>query len=127
MPKFIYTIIVIIILNLTGIYFVLTNTSPDSNYNKLIFSTLVFFLLSFLIPFIKTLYSFFLKSKEDSNQVFKSSFKKNLTFSLFIGLLVYLKTVLYFNSYVFFGLILFFLIISKFAPNLRKSRKKPKY
>ncbi len=127
MPKFIYTIIVIIILNLTGIYFVLTNTSPDSNFNKLIFSTLVFFLLSFLIPFIKTLYSFFLKSKEDSNQVFKSSFKKNLTFSLFIGLLVYLKTVLYFNSYVFFGLILLFLIISKFAPNLRKSRKKPKY
>jgi len=119
MPKFIYTIIVIIIINLTGIYFVLTNTSPESNLNKIIFSVLIFFLILFLIPLIKT--------KEDCNIVFKTSFKKNLFLAFYIGSLVYLKTVFNFNFYLFFGLILSFVILTKIAPHLRKSRKKPKY
>jgi hypothetical protein len=127
MPKFIYTIIVIIIINLTGIYFVLTNTSPESNLNKIIFSVLIFFLILFLIPLIKTLYYFLIKTKEDCNIVFKTSFKKNLFLAFYIGSLVYLKTVFNFNFYLFFGLILSFVILTKIAPHLRKSRKKPKY
>lgn len=127
MPKFIYTIIFIIILNLMGINFVLTNTSPESTFNKVIFSILIVFLLSFLLPFIQTMYFFFLKSKDDLNSIFKIAFKKSLLLAFFIGFILYLKTVFYFNYYYFFSLILGFILISKLAPGLRKSRKKSKY
>jgi hypothetical protein len=127
MPKFIYTIVFILVLNLLGIYFVITKTEPDLVINKVIFSILVTFLFAFLLPFTKVLFSIASKGKEDLNQVFKNSFKKNLLISAFFGLIIFIKTIYYFNL-TLLGLFITLLILGNYlAPVLRKSRKKPKY
>jgi len=127
MPKFIYTIVFILVLNLLGIYFVLTKTEPDLVINKAIFSILVSFLFAFLLPFTKVLFSIASKGKEDLNQVFKNSFKKNLLISAFFGLIIFIKTIYYFNL-TLLGLFIILLILGNYlAPVLRKSRKKLKY
>jgi hypothetical protein len=127
MPKFIYTIVFILVLNLLGIYFVLTKTEPDLVINKAIFSILVSFLFAFLLPFTKVLFSIILKGKEDLNLVFRNSFKKNLLISVFFGLIIFIKTIYYFNL-TLLGLFIILLILGNYlAPVLRKSRKKLKY
>ncbi len=127
MPKFIYTIVFILVLNLLGIYFVLTKTEPDLVINKAIFSILVSFLFAFLLPFTKVLFSIISKGKEDLNLVFRNSFKKNLLISVFFGLIIFIKTIYYFNL-TLLGLFIILLILGNYlAPVLRKSRKKLKY
>ncbi len=127
MPKFIYTIVFILVLNLLGIYFVLTKTEPDLVINKAIFSILVSFLFAFLLPFTKVLFSIISKGKEDLNLVFRNSFKKNLLISVFFGLIIFIKTIYYFNL-TLLGLFIILLILGNYlATVLRKSRKKLKY
>ena len=127
MPKFIYTIVFILVLNLLGIYFVLTKTEPDLVINKAIFSILVSFLFAFLLPFTKVLFSIISKGKEDLNLVFRNSFKKNLLISVFFGLIIFIKTIYYFNL-TLLGLFIILLILGNYlAQVLRKSRKKLKY
>ncbi len=127
MPKFIYTIVFILVLNLLGIYFVLTKTEPDLVINKAIFSILVSFLFAFLLPFTKVLFSITSKGKEDLNQVFRNSFKKNLLISAFFGLIIFIKTIYYFNL-TFLGFFIILFLLGKYlVPVLRKPRKKSKY
>jgi len=127
MPKFIYTIVFILVLDLLGIYFVLTKTEPDLVINKAIFSVLVSFLFAFLLPFTKVLFSITSKGKEDLNQVFRNSFKRNLLISAFFGLIIFIKTIYYFNL-TFLGFFIILFLLGKYlVPVLRKPRKKSKY
>jgi hypothetical protein len=127
MPKFIYTITIIIILNIFGIYFILTQLSPESDLNKVFFSILISFTLGVLIPLIDTLIKYLLKSKEDLNQYFKKSFKKYLIFAIFIGIMIFIKIKLSLDSKVLFILILACFFALYVYPNLRKPIKKTKY
>lgn len=127
MPKFIYTIIITLLLSTAGIYFILTKTSPEIILNKILLSFLISFFISLFIPFAKVLSYLSSKNKEDLNQVFRNSFKRNLLVSIFIGLIIFIKTIYYFNL-TLLGLLLFLFLLGKYLlPKLRKSRKKPKY
>jgi len=127
MPKFIYTIIVITILNILVIYLVITQTSPTILTNKIIFSFLIAFLISFLIPLILTILKLVKNPKEDLNQYFKKTFKNFLLISVLSGFLIFLRIQLMLEYYHLF-IILFFIFLGKyflFTP--RKPIKKSKY
>ena len=127
MPKFIYTIIVIILINLLGIYLIITNTSPENTWMKIFFSFLITLLVIFLVPLTQTILKFISKTKEDLNNLFKKSFTQNLLFSIYLGVLVFIKLQFKIDLKIFLSLIALFFIVKLILPKVQKSRKKPKY
>ncbi len=127
MPKFIYTIIFIILINLLGIYLLITNTTPENTPNKIFFSFLISLIVTFLIPLMQTLIKFSSRNKEDLNVSFKKFFSQNLIFSIYFGIAVFIKIQFDLDFKIFVILILLFFITKFFLPKVQKSRKKLKY
>jgi hypothetical protein len=128
MPKFIYTILILILVNLLSVIFLVTQTSPDSITTKLIFSILVTFILSFSIPLFFTLWSRFVNpKKEELNLIFKKSFKENLLFSFLIGLFIFLKTIDLIDISFIVVFFLGFIAFKYLLQIAKKPRKRVKY
>lgn len=127
MPKFIYTIFVIIILNSLAIYYVLTQTSPESLTSKIVLCLLLIFFISFIYPLYVTLFRKFLKTKEELNVIFKTEFKKIFTISIFLGIWYFLKLNQTISNTLFVSLVLITLGVKLYLSKYKNSKKRVKY
>lgn len=127
MPKFIYTIFVIIILNSLAIYYVLTQTSPESLTSKIVLCLLLIFFISFIYPLYVTLFRKFLKTKEELNVIFKTEFKKIFTISIFLGIWYFLKLNQTISNTLFVFLVLITLGVKLYLSKYKNSKKRVKY
>jgi hypothetical protein len=127
MPKFIYTILVLLIINIGALVFFLNTASPDSNINKALLGLLISFFFNLTIPTVATIIKIFQKSKMDFNSFFKQTFFQIMPISFFLGIIIFLRTSFGLSYFIISGLLIAFFVTKPLVKNYRKSRKKPKY
>ena len=127
MPKFIYKITIIILIIFGFLYLLMHELSPDLLLNKIIISTLISLILAILSPLTVSIYFLLKKSKEDLGKIFKTTFKKTLLVSFFIGILFFIRIQFELNFYYILIISLTPLLIKFARKRLVKSRKKAKY
>lgn len=125
MPKFIYTILILIFTLVSINTYVIFNLDADRLLSKIIFTVNFFITLNLLIPLLTTLYLLLVKKKPDIFQKFKTAFKGSLLFSLGISISLFLKIFFDFSPAIFLAIVLVFsggLVGFKFLKNKRKKR-----
>jgi len=123
MPKFIYTLaIVILLLSGTSLY-VMSTLDPEFFISKIIFTLLFFLTILLGIPLIKCLFNIYRKNTLDLGNKYKSDVKNNILNSTIFSLMLFLKLFKLFSLSTFLILIIIFVVTNKAFTKLKKSRK----
>jgi hypothetical protein len=127
MPKFIYTLaIVILLLSGTSLY-VMSTLDPEFFISKIIFTLLFFLTILLGIPLIKCLFNIYRKNTLDLGNKYKSDVKNNILNSTIFSLMLFLKLFKLFSLSTFLILIIIFVVTNKAFTKLKKSRKRRIY
>lgn len=127
MPKFIYTLaIVIILLSGTSLY-VMNTLDPEFLLSKITFVILFFLTVLLGIPLIKCLFNIYRKNTLDLGNKYKTDVKNNILNSGIFSLMLFLKLFKLFSLSTFLILIIIFVISNKVFTKLKKSRKRRIY
>ncbi len=127
MPKFIYTLaIVIILLSGTSLY-VMNTLDPEFLLSKITFVILFFLTVLLGIPLIKCLFNIYRKNSLDLGNKYKTDVKNNILNSAIFSLMLFLKLFKLFSLSTFLILIIIFVVSNKVFTKLKKSRKRRIY
>ena len=127
MPKFVYTVILIILLLTSTNIYVMNKLDPYLFYSKTIFVLLFLLTLNLIISLTATLISFFRKEKLELRSVFKNTFRSSLSFSIICSILLLLKLfkLLSFSTFLILAFATYLLPIG--LKKVKKSRKRRIY
>ena len=127
MPKFVYTVILIILLLTSTNIYVMSKLDPYLFYSKTIFVLLFLLTLNLIISLTVTLISFFRKEKLELRSVFKNTFRNSLGFSIICSILLLLKLfkLLSFSTFLILAFATYLLPIG--LKKVKKSRKRRIY
>ena len=127
MPKFIYTLaIVLLLLSGTSLY-VMNTLDPEFFLSKIVFTILFFLTILLGIPLIKCLFNIYRKNTLDLGNKYKSDVKNNILNSAIFSLMLFLKLFKLFSLSTFLILVIIFVITNKAFTKLKKSRKRRIY
>jgi hypothetical protein len=127
MPKFIYTLaIVILLLSGTSLY-VMNTLDPEFLLSKIIFIILFFLTVLLGIPLVKCLFNIYKKNTLDLGNKYKTDVKNNILNSTILALMLLLKLFNLFSLSTFLILVILYLVTNKVFIKLKKSRKKRVY
>jgi len=127
MPKFIYTILVIITLNVIALYYILTKVSPDSFESRFLFCLLLVFLFNLTYPLIITIFKKIIKTKEELNLIFRTEFKKVFLLSFAVGILYFMKISQIIGNKLFLTILIVFIGFKIYLSKYKNSKKRLKY
>lgn len=127
MPKFIYTLaIVILLLSGTSLY-VMNTLDPEFFLSKIVFTILFFLTILLGIPLIKCLFNIYRKNTLDLGNKYKSDVKNNVLNSAIFSLMLLLKLFKVFSLSTFLILVILYIVSNKGYKKLKKSRKRRIY
>ena len=127
MPKFIYTLaIVILLLSGTSLY-IMNTLDPEFFISKIVFTVLFFLTILLGIPLIKCLFNIYRKNTLDLGNKYKSDVKNNVLNSAIFSLMLLLKLFKIFSLSTFLILVVLYIVTNKGYKKLKKSRKRRIY
>jgi len=124
LPTFIYSLIVLSCILIGILSYILNHLDPQNTTSKLFFALILVFISMMTIPTIKTLFLILEEEyPEDLRIKFRIFFWENILFSMFLGVLILLKTFGFFTFMTFISFLLIFIGVNYSYKKLRKPRR----
>lgn len=127
MPKFVYTILITILLIFGVNLLVMNFLNPETIYAKIIFVVLFFLIVNLITSMVIVFLNITSKEKSSLINIFKQAFKKYLITSALISLLLFLKLfkLLSLSSFIIISIAVF--LIPKALHKIKKTRNRRIY